>query len=181
MTKNPELIKVLIVEAGSVLAMELSATLEQYGYAIAVADAGFISSMVQPDSDPEVNSPAPVAAKQNGQDAIDNEIILRQGSYIFVKRNFQFVKISLSEILYMEADGNYVHIIVKDRKFTVRLSLMQVIRKIHYSRFARINRSVVVNVDAIQSFNKEQVVIAQHEISIGRNYKESFFRQLGFR
>ena len=118
--------------------------------------------------------------KKKEQDLVDSESILRQGSYIFIKRNFRFVKIMLSEILYMEADGNYVHIVIKDKKFTLRLSLMQVIRKINYSKFARINRSSVVNVDAIQSFNKEQVVIGQFEIAIGKNYKESFFRQLGF-
>lgn len=117
--------------------------------------------------------------RQNG-DGVDKEIILRQGSSIFIKRNFQFVKICLDEILYLEADGNHVHIVVKDKKFTVRLSLMQVIQKINYSRFARINRSSVVNVDAIQSFNKEQVVIAQYQIAIGKNYKESFFQHLNF-
>ena len=109
------------------------------------------------------------------------EVILRQGNSIFIKRNFRFVKIDLSEILYLEADGNYVHVVLKDKKFTVRLSLMQVMQKINYSRFARINRSSVVNVDAIQSFNKDQVEIAKYEIPIGKSYKESFFRQLGFR
>ncbi len=120
-------------------------------------------------------------AETNGHDVVDKEVILRQRNYIFIKRNFLFVKINLSEILYLEADGNYVHVVMKDKKFTVRLSLMQVIQKINYSRFARINRSSVVNVDAIQSFNKEQVEIAQYEIPIGKSYKESFFRQLGFR
>ena len=120
-------------------------------------------------------------AETNGHDVVDKEVILRQGNYIFIKRNFLFVKLKLSEILFLEADGNYVHVVMKDKKFIVRLSLMQVLQKINYSRFARINRSSVVNVDAIQSFNKEQVEIAQYEITIGKSYKESFFRQLGFR
>jgi len=135
----------------------------------------------QQDIVTEVNPPVPAVAGANGHDVVDNEVILRQGNYIFVKRNFLFVKINLSEILYLEADGNYVHVVMKDKKFTIRLSLMQILQKINYSRFARINRSSVVNVDAIQSFNKEQVEIAQYEIPIGKSYKESFFRQLGFR
>jgi DNA-binding LytR/AlgR family response regulator len=79
----------------------------------------------------------------------------------------------------MEADGNYVHIVAGDKKFTVRLSLVQAIERIHYSKLVRINRSAAVNVDAIQSFNKEQVMVGEHEISIGKNYKGSFFRQFG--
>jgi len=264
--KEPELIKVLVVEADSILSRELSVGLQQYGYTIAgiagqaeeavrlfkendvdiilmnihipgdkdgidtvlelmkirrvpviyllaFADAATIGRIKQiypvaflikpynssnisiaiemamhnfiacrqQDIVTEVNPPVPAVAGTNGHDVIDKEVILRQGNYIFVKRNFQFVKINLSEILYLAADGNYVHIVMKDKKFTVRLSLMQVIQKINYSRFARINRSSVVNVDAIRSFNKEQVEIAQYEIPIGKSYKESFFRQLGFR
>ena len=64
-------------------------------------------------------------AETNGHDVVDKEVILRQGNYIFIKRNFLFVKLKLSEILFLEADGNYV--------------------------------------------------------PIGKSYKESFFRQLGFR
>ena len=148
--------------------------------AIEMAMHNFIASG-QRDIATEENPPLPAAAGTNGHDVVDKEVILRQGKYIFIKRNFLFVKIDLREILYLEADGNYVHIVMKDKKFTIRLSLMQVIQKINYSRFARINRSSVVNVDAIQSFNKEQVEIAQYEIPIGKIYKESFFRQLGFR
>jgi len=227
MIKEPELVKVLVVEADPFHARGLSASLQQYGYAVAgiagqAEEAGrllketdvdiiLINTHIPGDKDgidivfelmkikrvpviylvacgpqdaiAEINSLVPAVTKSNGHDTVEveNEIILRQGSYIFIKRNFHFIKISLSEILYMEADGNYVHIIIKEKKFTIRLSLMQVIRKINYSRFARINRSTVVNMDAIQSFNKEQVVIAQYEISIGKNYKESFFRELGFR
>lgn len=263
---EPELVKVLIVEADPMLALGISVSLEQHGYAITgiagqaeeasrlfreneadiilinihipgnrdsidtvhelmkikrvpviylieIADAATINRikqtypvafLTQPynsskvciatemaihnfitcgeqDIMTEEHSLLPAAVKKNGQDVTDNEIILRQGNYIFLKRNFQFVRINLREILYMEAEGNYVHIVIKDKKFTIRLSLMQVMRRINYSRFARINRSSVVNMDAIQSFNKEQVCIAQYEIAIGKNYKESFFRQLGFR
>ena len=167
--KEPELIKVLVVEAVRLFKEN---------------DVDIISINIHipgDKDDTEVNPPIPPVARTNGHDAVDKEVILRQGNYIFIKRNFQFVKLKLSEILFLEADGNYVHVVMKDKKFTVRLSLLQVIQKINYSRFARINRSSVVNVDAIQSFNKEQVEIAQYEIPIGKSYKESFFRQLGFR
>jgi two-component system, response regulator PdtaR len=266
MKREPELVKVLIAEADTMLALGISVSLQQYGYVVAgiasqteeasrlfkendvdivlinqhipgdkgaietvlelmkikrvpviylidVADDATISSIKQTcpvafiakpyDSSsictatemaihnfiasgvPGMMTPedcvAPAAAKKDDHDVEAHEIILRQGNCIFIKRNFRFVKINLREILYMEAEGNYVHIIIVDKNFTIRLSLMQVMRRINYSRFARINRSSVVNVDAIQSFNKEQVFIAHYKIAIGKNYKASFFRQLGFR
>lgn len=110
---------------------------------------------------------------------IDHEFILRQADCIFVKQNFRFVKIRFDEILYLEADGNYVHIVAGDKKLTVRVSLVQAIAKIHYAKLVRVNRSTVVNVDAIQSFNKDQVVVGKYEIGIGKNYKKAFFRLFG--
>jgi len=147
--------------------------------AIALAIHNYISDEC-PDAITPPNAPGPDAANAKNDDAVDKETILRQDNSIFVKRNFQFIKISLSDILYIEADGNYVHIVIRDKKYTVRLSLIQVIRKINYDKLVRVNRSAVINVSAIQSFNKEQVVVAQYEIAIGKNYKDSFFRQLGF-
>jgi two-component system, response regulator PdtaR len=120
-------------------------------------------------------------AKSKAKDATDAEMILRQRNHIFVKRNFQFVKINFIDILYLEADNNYVHIITKDKKFTVRLSLIQVMQKINYNKLVRINRSSAINIEAIQSFNETQVFIAQHEISIGKNFKQAFFTHLGLR
>jgi DNA-binding LytR/AlgR family response regulator len=125
-------------------------------------------------------APAPDGAHRKTGVTLENETILRQSNCIFIKRNFQFVKFGLGDILYMKAAGNYVHITLIDKKFTIRLSLTETMRKINYSNLVRINRFVVVNINAIESFNKEQVIIAQHEIAIGQNYKEYFFLKLGF-
>jgi DNA-binding LytR/AlgR family response regulator len=146
--------------------------------AIEIAVHNFLACRHQPDQEEKI--PALRVVGRNGHEVEDQTSILRQGTYIFIKRNFQFVKLHLGDILYMEADGNYVHIVTKNKKFTIRLSLLQVLQSINYSRFSRINRSVVVNIDAIESFNKEQVCIDKYEFAIGKNYKESFFRHLGF-
>ena len=127
-----------------------------------------------------VTTPAPDGANRKTGITLENETILRQSNCVFIKRNFQFVKFGLGDILYMKAAGNYVHITLIDKKFTIRLSLTEAMRKINYTNLVRINRFVVVNINAIESFNKEQVIIAQHEIAIGQNFKEYLFLKLGF-
>ncbi|MES2773340.1 MAG: response regulator [Bacteroidota bacterium] len=112
--------------------------------------------------------------------AADKETILQLNDHIFVKNNYQFVKIKLSDILYAEADNNYCNITTGEKKFSLRLSLNSLLEKIHFKKLIRIHRSFAVNIDAISSFNDHDVMIEKHELPIGRNYKEDFLKQFDF-
>lgn len=114
-------------------------------------------------------------------DTSDKETVLQMNDYIFVKNNYVFVKIKLPDLLYIEADNNYVNVITQERKFVLRLSLSQLLEKINYKPLVRIHRSYAVNINAIQSFNDQEVQINKAELPIGRNYKEEFLRNFDFR
>ncbi|AEW01781.1 DNA-binding response regulator [Niastella koreensis] len=111
----------------------------------------------------------------------EKEMILRMHDHIFVKHNYAFVKLKLSELLYIEADNNYTSIVTIDKKFLLRLSLNQLQEKINYKALVRIHRSYAVNINAIQSFNEQEVEVNQQHLPIGRNYKEEFLKQFDFR
>lgn len=111
----------------------------------------------------------------------DREMILRMNDHIFVKSNYAFVKIKLDELLYVEADNNYTALVTAEKKFLLRLSLSQLLDKINYKPLVRIHRSYAVNINAIQSFNDQEVEINQQHLPIGRNYKEEFLRNFDFR
>jgi DNA-binding LytR/AlgR family response regulator len=83
--------------------------------------------------------------------------------------------------LYIEADNNYTSIITTDKKFLLRLSLNQLLDKINYKALVRVHRSYAVNINAIQSFNEQEVEINQQHLPIGRNYKEEFLKHFDFR
>ncbi|OQP67699.1 LytTR family transcriptional regulator DNA-binding domain-containing protein [Niastella populi] len=111
----------------------------------------------------------------------EREMILRMNDHIFVKSNYAFVKLKLCELLYVEAENNYVSIITTDKKFLLRLSLSQLLDKINYKPLVRIHRSYAVNINTIQSFNEQEVEINQQHLPIGRNYKEEFLKHFDFR
>jgi DNA-binding LytR/AlgR family response regulator len=114
-------------------------------------------------------------------DTTDKETVLQMNDYIFVKNNYNFVKIKLSDLLYIEADNNYVNVITQEKKLVLRLSLSQLLDKINYKPLVRIHRSYAVNIDAIHSFNDQEVQINKIELPIGRNYKEEFLKHFDFR
>jgi DNA-binding LytR/AlgR family response regulator len=114
-------------------------------------------------------------------DTSDKETVLQMNDYIFVKNNYVFVKIRLADLLYIEADNNYINVITQEKKFVLRLSLSQLLEKINYKPLVRIHRSYAVNINAIQSFNDQEVQISKTELPIGRNYKEEFLRNFDFK
>lgn len=124
-----------------------------------------------------------VIAMQPANDATsktDKETILQIQDCIFIKQNYQFVKIRLSDILYVESDNNYVRIITNSNLFVLRLSLNQLLEKIIFHQLVRIHRSYAVNIHAIKSFTEQDVLIGDKELPIGKNFKESFLKRFNF-
>lgn len=106
----------------------------------------------------------------------DKEVVLQMKDVLFVKYNYRFIKLPLSELLYVEADNNYVNLVTKKEKIALRLSLNQLLDKIFDDKLIRIHRSYAVNTEAIQSFNEQLLFIDKVEIPIGKNYRQNFFK-----
>ena len=121
------------------------------------------------------------AAGAKAQGGVHKEPILQLGDCVFVKYNYQFVKIRLANLLYVEADSNHINIHTSDKKFVLRLSLNQLFDKLLFDKLVRIHRSFAVNIDAIRSFTDQTVLVGTTELPIGRNYKEDFLRRFDFR
>lgn len=111
----------------------------------------------------------------------DKEQILQMKDHVFIKQNYRFVKFKLAEILFAEADNNYVNIQTQTQKFALRLSLADLLDKLQFPRLVRIHRSFAVNLDEISSFDDQLIRIGQHEIPIGRNFRQDFMDHFNLR
>jgi len=116
-----------------------------------------------------------------GEAGPTKEPILQMGDCVFIKYNYQFVKVRLADILFVQADRNHISLHTSDKKFVLRLSLSQLFDRLLFDRLIRIHRSYAVNIDTIQSFTEQTVLTGKGEFPIGRNYKEDFLRRLDFR
>jgi DNA-binding LytR/AlgR family response regulator len=108
-----------------------------------------------------------------------NREIFRQGDgAIFIKVNYQFVKIKLIDILYLEAEDAHTMLVTVARRYALRLALSVVLERINEPRFLRIHRSFVVNSDHIDAFTDQEVSIQQQQLPLGRSYKEEFMKRV---
>jgi DNA-binding LytR/AlgR family response regulator len=100
--------------------------------------------------------------------------ILRTEAAIFIKQNYKFVKFKPEDLLYCQADGVYTDLVTKEKKYTLRLSLQQVVEKMRYSPLVRVHRSYAVNRLNIESFTDQDVTMGSVEIPVGASYREDF-------
>lgn len=111
----------------------------------------------------------------------DTEQLLQLNDQVFIKQNYRFVKFRLTDILFAESDNNYVHINTSTQKFTLRLSLSDLLARINYPRLFRVHRSFAVNLNEISSFDDKLIRVGKHGIPIGRNYRQEFLEQFNLR
>lgn len=110
------------------------------------------------------------------RDVLGRETILLANNHLFIKQNYQFVKIDLDDILYLEADNIYTTLVTKARKYALRLTLSGLLERISKPELIRIHRSYAINVEKVESFNESEVSIGPHLIPLSRGYKEDFLR-----
>ena len=67
------------------------------------------------------------------------EMFLQVNDDIFIKQNYQFVKFSLNEVLYLEADNMYTNIMTTQKKFVIRQSIGNVHERLPIKNQRRIS------------------------------------------
>ncbi|MDL2142637.1 MULTISPECIES: LytTR family DNA-binding domain-containing protein [Flavobacterium] len=96
--------------------------------------------------------------------------------FIFLKVEYQWVRISLKDILYIESLKDYVkvHLENSPKGLMSLISLKALEEKLPSLKFMRINRSFIVALDKINSISKNSIFINKTEITVGEQYKETF-------
>lgn len=99
--------------------------------------------------------------------------------FMFVRAEYENVKLNFEDILFIEGLKDYVKIYTTDQKYTLTLiSLIKLENLLSSKGFARIHRSYIINIKHVKSIQKNKVVIAEKRIPISESYKTSFFEKI---
>ncbi|REA63072.1 DNA-binding response regulator [Dyadobacter luteus] len=102
------------------------------------------------------------------------ESILLADDHVFIKNNYQFVRIPLADILMLQADNTYTHIITPYQKLTLRQTMSGTQEKLGFASLVRVHRSFVVNLKKITGFNDREIFIGDTVVPLGAQYKDGF-------
>jgi two-component system response regulator LytT len=121
-----------------------------------------------------LNKPATQTVIANGDEHADDQ-------YLFLKVEYQLVRIALDDILYIEGLKDYVKVHLKnvDKAVLSLTSLKALEEKLPTKRFMRIHRSFIVALDKITSMTKNSVQIGKMLITVGDQYRDGFSQFVG--
>ncbi|MEO8535048.1 MAG: LytTR family DNA-binding domain-containing protein [Flavobacterium sp.] len=99
--------------------------------------------------------------------------------FMFVRAEYENVKMNFSDILFIEGLKDYVKIYTTDNKFTLTLiSLIKLENLLSSKGFSRIHRSYIINIKHVKSIQKNKVLISDKRIPISESYKNAFFEKI---
>ena len=101
-------------------------------------------------------------------------------SFIFVKSEYENVKLFLSDIIYIQGLKDYLKIYVKNSSPILTLMNFKGMQsKLGKSNFLRVHRSYIVNIHMINSIQRNKIIIGKDRIPIGESYKEMVYERFG--
>lgn len=90
---------------------------------------------------------------------------------IFVRADFNLVKIPVADILYVEGLADYLKIFIKDRRTVVaRMPMKDMEEKLHGTDFVRVHRSFIIPFSKIEALRGATAIIGDKEFPIGKTY-----------
>lgn len=101
---------------------------------------------------------------------------------IFIKSDGKLIKIMLDEILYVEAQGDYLKFVLTNDAYTTYTTLKSMEDVLKLPKFFRVQRSFILNLESVRSINGNMVELVNGKtISIALNKKEELYQLLGIR
>jgi DNA-binding LytR/AlgR family response regulator len=100
---------------------------------------------------------------------------------VFIKSGSHTYQVKVSDILYLEKEGNYITVFLKDKQILIRENMGDIFDLVPKSEFVRIHKSFVVAIKHIAMIEVHQLIINGTKIPIGSTYRESLRTRLGLK
>jgi DNA-binding LytR/AlgR family response regulator len=104
---------------------------------------------------------------------------LEEKRFITINSNYQAIKLSVADIVYLEGWNEYVKIYTVDDMFITLSSLKKLLSQLPQGTFIQIQKSFIISLDFIKSYSCQKVKMKNgRELPIGRVYKKEFLERI---
>ncbi len=96
---------------------------------------------------------------------------------MFVKVDGRVTKIVFEEVIYIEAMGDYIKIVLKDNTIATLYTMNKIMESLPSKDFMRVHKSYIISTDKIKSIDSTNSLVIMNnkiEIPLGRAFKPDF-------
>ncbi|RXP61407.1 DNA-binding response regulator [Lutibacter sp. HS1-25] len=116
--------------------------------------------------------------KRNEAETVVQPLSMQTSDFIFVKSEYENLKVNLNTILYIEGLKDYIKIYTSDPKPILTLNSLKAFEEKLPTNFIRVHRSFIVSLNHINSVQRNRIIIDKVYIPIGQNYKDDFIKRI---
>lgn len=99
--------------------------------------------------------------------------------FLFVKSEYESLKVLTKDIVYIEGLKDYLKINLSNGKSILTLSnFKSIMEKLPENAFIRVHNSYIVNINYIDSIQRNKILISKQRIPISETYRKIFFKQI---
>lgn len=98
--------------------------------------------------------------------------------HLMIRANKKNYKINFDELLYLEAQGDYVRFVTTENALMVHGTLKDFISQIPETLFKQIHKSYVISLSKVVYLEGNQVKIGDHKLQVSLSYKEELLKIL---
>lgn len=98
--------------------------------------------------------------------------------YIFVRSDGRFVRINLTDLLYVENVGDYVLFKTETAKHLVHATLKNIAIKLQHPDFLKVHRSFIINLSKIVDIQDNSVLIDKKIIPVSRAHRHLLLEKI---
>lgn len=131
------------------------------------------SQSAKASQDPDQSEAPPVKEEKE-----EEQESSKSNEAIFIKIKSQLVKIYIKDILWVEAQGDYVKIVTDDKSYTINSTMKHISKKLPQDQFQRAHRSYIVNTHRIKLVDEGMLVINDRLIPMGKKYQKELMKKL---
>ncbi|MFL5740728.1 MAG: LytR/AlgR family response regulator transcription factor [Flavisolibacter sp.] len=145
-------------------------------YAVEAFELNVVDYLVKPIALPRLKQ-----AVEKAQEAIDSdkqEVKVEEQGFVFVKDNGVLKRISIEDILFLEAMGDYVKVHTPQKFHVVHATLKSIEEKLPPSKFIRVHRSYIVAINKIDYIQEGTISIGKTTIPVADTHKSNLNRRL---
>ncbi|HPE76941.1 MAG TPA: LytTR family DNA-binding domain-containing protein [Draconibacterium sp.] len=99
--------------------------------------------------------------------------------HIMVRADKKNYKVDFGELLFLEAQGDYVKFVSAERTIMVHGTLKEFIAQLPEKYFEQIHKSYVISLSKVDYVEGNQVKVGNYKLPVSLSFKEQFLKKLG--
>jgi len=145
-------------------------------YAVEAFELSVVDYLIKPIALPRFKQ-----AIEKASEAIESnkeEVKVEEQGFVFVKDNGVLKRISIDDILFLEAMGDYVKVHTSQKFHVVHATLKSIEEKLPAAKFIRVHRSYIVAINKIDYIQEGTISIGKTTIPVADTHKSNLNRRL---